>query len=463
MDATKRPLQIPPGFSTYAEKHGIFQLLERLLQKIIITQPDDPLAFMTDFLKQDNDDVHKIVVQGPPVSGKRQIAIEYLHENQHIPSNILVPILEDRLRMLDCQNKASFYLLKYRGWLLEGFPQNREQALAMQVAGIMPKHFVLLDAPDAVLVERCLGKRIDPITGDVYHILFYPPDDALVADRLEQQQNYNTDDVSSRLAIFQRHIDGIIECYNKVSKKINADQPIGDVFAQVLSFLCTKSKSNSPFTPRVVLLGPTGSGKSTQADLLSKKYQLINVCVDSLVKEAIVKQSKAGNGIKLYLDRGVAAPDALMFQLVKERLCQLDCIKKGWVLHGYPRTREQAVRMAEIGLEPNRVFALDIPTDSILERLSLRGTDPITGARYHMHYNPPRTNEIASRLRTHPDDTEDAIMKRLSAYQIFIDDICEFYGNTIKHINADQDPHTIFESLEAGIVSPLPVRPDTPF
>lgn len=63
----------------------------------------------------------------------------------------------------------------------------------------------------------------------------------------------------------------------------------------------------------------------------------------------------------------------------------------------------------------------------------------------------------------HPDDTEEAIMKRLSAYQIFVDDICEFYEDTVKHINADQDPHTIFESLEAGIVSPLPIRPDTPF
>lgn len=104
-----------------------------------------------------------------------------------------------------------------------------------------------------------------------------------------------------------------------------------------------------------------------------------------------------------------------------------------------------------------RQFFLDVPNDSVLERLTLRATDPITGERYHMLYNPPRTPEVKERLQRFPKDSEDEVRKRLAQYHAYVEEIADFYLDG-QHVNADQDPHTVFECLESMIVNPLPKR-----
>ena len=101
------------------------------------------------------------------------------------------------------------------------------------------------------------------------------------------------------------------------------------------------------------------------------------------------------------------------------------------------------------------MFFLGVPTDSVLERLTLRATDPVTGDRYHMLYNPPRTQEVKDRLKIRPKDTDEAVRKRQSQYQTYIEELQDFYTFG-QHINADQDPHTVFESIESMIVNQLP-------
>ncbi|XP_015750795.1 PREDICTED: adenylate kinase 8-like, partial [Acropora digitifera] len=102
---------------------------------------------------------------------------------------VIFPMFISMLIMLDDDDKTEFLLVgtkqqPAKGWLLEAFPQTREQAQALQAEGIIPKHFVLLEAPDTVLIERVLGKRVDPETGDVYHATFDPPTDTSVVQRL---------------------------------------------------------------------------------------------------------------------------------------------------------------------------------------------------------------------------------------------------------------------------------------
>ncbi len=106
-----------------------------------------------------------------------------------------------------------------------------------------------------------------------------------------------------------------------------------------------------------------------------------------------------------------------------------------------------------------RVFFLDVPNDSVLERLTLRATDPITGDRYHMLYNPPRTQEVKERLEISPVDTEEEVRKRLGQFAAYAEEIQDFYLDA-QHINADQDPHTVFECIESMVVDPLPKQLD---
>lgn len=100
---------------------------------------------------------------------------------------------------------------------------------------------------------------------------------------------------------------------------------------------------------------------------------------------------------------------------------------------------------------------MDVPNDSVIERLTLRATDPITGERYHMLYNPPRTQEIKERLQKHPKDGEDAVRRRLAEYSAYVEELADYYTEG-QHVNADQDPHTVFECIESMIVNPLPKR-----
>lgn len=466
---------IPPEFATYAEKHGIFEMYKRMIESLVVSKPDDPIHHLINLLRRENDDVPSVVILGPPCSGKRSIAKlvcgklrcahltpqnlveeaditirdkarDYLQNNEPIPLDLWLKILSERMQMYDTQKK---------GWVLEGFPETREQAIALQINGIYPKHCIVLEAPDTVLIERAAGKRVDTKTGDVYHTTFDWPGNPEVQERLEEPDGLSEEAMVQKLVLYHRHIAGILGCYEQVVKPVNADQPKADVFSQAFSFLCSQARSNAPHTPRVILLGPTGSGKGVQAALLANKYNLVKVSCGQLIKQAISQETKSGMAAKPYVEKEMMMPDSIVLDVLKERLCQLDCVTRGWVLSGYPRTREQAEQLEKAGLRPNRVFFLDVPNDSVIERLTLRAMDPITGERYHTLYNPPRSQDVKDRLWRNPKDNEENVRKLLSQYFAYVEELSDFYVDG-QHVNADQDPHTVFECLESMICKPLP-------
>jgi len=456
MDATKKPLLIPPEFSIYAEKHGVFQIYEMLLKKLLIKQPDDPLQAIVDWLQEPHN-VPNIIVLGPPGAGKRSISRQaadqlgcvYICKEQlsGTTNEQIVAEIKKKTESADCAEK---------GWLLEALPENRTQAVGLQVAGIFPKHVVLLDAEDTVLIERVMGKRIDSITGDVYHATFHPPDKPDVLKRLKSDPNATEAIMHTRLAQYHRTIEGILRCYQRMYKHVNADQPKDDVFTQCISYLSMKQRTNAPHTPRIILLGPVGSGKSVQAALLESKYNIVNINCEEVIKRTLESESELGESMKPYSERSVRIPDDLIVQALKNRLGQIDSVKRGWVLHGFPSTRTQVDALSHAGYEPNRVIVLDLPCDTSVERLSLRAVDPQTGERYHILYNPPKSNDVKTRLKTHPDDEESEIFRNYGDYQAHIEDILEFYEHLKQHINADQDIQAVFECIETMIVNPLP-------
>ncbi|XP_065830261.1 adenylate kinase 8-like [Oscarella lobularis] len=473
MDATKRPLRIPPDFTLYAEKHKIFQLYERIIQELIVTQPDDPLQAIIDILKRPKDNVHRVIICGVPGSGKRTMSklVSSRLRLVHItPKDLLndedSPIVQaarkstgpispaswgeifrERVLKADCQNK---------GWVIEGFPRTREEALALQSVGVLANHFILLDVKDDVAFERNMAKRVDPQTGDVYNTVYGMPNDPKVSARLKE---WDASDLSQNIQEHHRKIDGVLSCYTHIAKRINADQPKEDVVALILNFLCSSSRSMAPHTPRVVLLGPTGSGKSKQASLLASKYGLVDVSCSDIIKKAMAAGTKLGEAMKPYMERGLMIPDDLVMNALKARLSQLDCATRGWILHGYPKTPPQAELLIQAGYEPSRVFFLDVSVDSVMERLTQRRTDPLTGERYHLLSRRPPTEQVAQRLKIHPKDEEEAVLQRLHQYQANYDDIEEVFSSQSQHVNGDQDAHTVFELLESMLIKPVPQEP----
>uniref|UniRef100_H2Z0X8 Nucleoside-diphosphate kinase n=1 Tax=Ciona savignyi TaxID=51511 RepID=H2Z0X8_CIOSA len=478
MDATKKPLRIPPSFGVYAEEHGIFDMYKRLLCQLIINKPTEPIQYVIDWLKRDNNPVPKIAVVGPPASGKSGIskvlsntinsvhitsdvllddelsdaanaAKKLMSSSQSVPNNLWVDMIGERLKRKDCLR---------RGFVLEGFPENREQSILLQAQGIMYTHLVVLDAPNTVLIERQAGKRIDPTTGDVYHTTFDWPQDPTIQARLLVPQGISDDETRAKLNDYNRNIDGVLATYPTIHKLINADQPKADVLAQTFTFINTQERTEAPHTP-IVLIGPTGSGKSCIAQRLAAKYKIVDVSCGTLIREQVANGTKLGEALREYVDDDQRVPNPLATKVVSDRLMQLDASTRGWVLHGYPLTRDQAENLSDAGLKPNRTYFLDIPDDCVIERLCYRLTDPISGERYHTLYNPPRSTDVKQRCQQNPKDSEDAVRQLLNEYHSYAEDITDYYSEEgALRINADQDPQTVFEYIESTLVNPLPTK-----
>ncbi|XP_068270124.1 adenylate kinase 8 [Nyctibius grandis] len=467
----------PPPVGAYAEERELFGLLQNMLEELLIHKPDDPIQYMINHLKQNNDDAPRICILGPPASGKTIVAMwlskrldairisqetllfkeilartkeakAYKERKQKIPNALWADLIQERLSNLDCIKQ---------GWILEGFPENREQAWMLQSSGIIPRHVVVLYAPDTVLIERNSGKRLDPFTEEVYHTTFDWPSEPLVQQRLVKPEDLSEQEMSEKLLEYHRNFPEVFQTYQKVLKSINADQPSMDVLSQVLTYVQTRHRSAAPFTPRVVFCGPPGSGKSLQAALIAQKYGLVNICCGQLLKEAVADKTKLGALVKPYMDDGYPVPDNLVMKILSERLNALDCMTNGWVLSGFPRDIEQAEQLQKSHVAPNRVFFFNIPYESIMERLSQRRTDPVTGERYHTTFRPAPTPKIQARLRQNPRDTEENIEERVEAYYRNIKEVEDFYENAF-FVNADQDPHVVFEFIESCIIKPLPCK-----
>jgi len=123
--------------------------------------------------------------------------------------------VKDRLQEKDCQEK---------GWLLDGFPRTQAQAKALEDAGVEADCFLFLDVPDEVLVERVVGRRTDPETGKIYHMVFSPPEDEEVLQRLEQRSDDTEEKVKVRLQQFHANVDAVKDSYTDISVSVNGNQ-----------------------------------------------------------------------------------------------------------------------------------------------------------------------------------------------------------------------------------------------
>ncbi|XP_032904569.1 adenylate kinase 8 [Amblyraja radiata] len=479
MDATKKPLRISPEFGVYAEKHGVFQSLQRMMQCLLVDRPQDPIQYMIDHFKTENDEVPRIFLLGPPVSGKHSIAkmlcdqittnlltlddmltdvisesaeeIRILKaKSRDIPNTLWAKLILERLSKTDCIK---------RGWVLVGFPQTREQARAIQEIGIAPEHVVVLDAPDTVLIERNLGKRIDPDTNEIYHTIFNWPTSTKIQNRLEKPAGITEEETVKRLLAYRQVGHGVLNSYSKKHQIINADQPSVDVLSQVLSHVQSRHRTVAPFTPRIILHGPPGSGRSLQAALIAEKYRIVNISCGQLLREAVATETRFGETIKPYVESRQPVPDAMVMKCMSQRLSKLDCSTLGWVMHGFPHHAVQAEMLKDAGFLSNRVFFMELPDDAVVERLSMRMVDPTTGKRYHSIYKPAPNSQVYSRCKINPKDFEENVQKELEDYRTNISELEQFYRPVIR-VNADQDPHTVFEYIESCIVKPLPKQPN---
>ena len=181
---------------------------------------------------------------------------------------------------------------------------------------------------------------------------------------------------------------------------------------------------------RLILLGPPGAGKGTQADLLCKEFNIPKISTGDMLREAIANQTDLGKEVSSILDSGALVSDEIIGSLLEERLSNDDCAN-GYLLDGVPRTLGQASILERMGIEFTNVIEIKVDDEVIVNRMSGRRVHPQSGRNYHIDFNPPKkegvddfTNEP---LIQREDDKPETVLKRLDVYHEETKPLSDFY------------------------------------
>jgi adenylate kinase len=334
-------------------------------------------------------DALRLEVRNGTELGKQ--AKEAMEAGKLVSDELIISIVKARLDQEDCKTK---------GWLLDGFPRSGPQAEALAATGITATHFLLLEVDSHILVERCVGRRSDPVTGKIYHLKFNPPpEDPEIQARLL----HRSDDTEEAM------------------------------------------------TKKVIICGAPASGKGTQCERISEQYGLVHISTGDVLRDNVKQGTDLGKVAKAYMEEGKLVPDMLMIDIVQQRLVEEDCKTKGWLLDGFPRSGMQAAALEAAGVEPTHFILLDVPANILVERCTGRRSDPVTGKIYHLKFKPPPEN-IAYRLIQRSDDNAEAMGKRITMYESNVEQVLPLYTKVLRNFDGtahpDQITKKVFDFLE---------------
>jgi adenylate kinase len=209
----------------------------------------------------------------------------------------------------------------------------------------------------------------------------------------------------------------------------------------------------------IILLGPPGSGKGTQAKMVADKYHVKHISTGDILRENVRNGTPLGKEADSYMKKGQLVPDQLLVNIIKDRLAQPD-VKGGWMLDGYPRTIPQAEALEKIlpslGQKIDVVLNIDVPDKELVDRLSGRRMCKC-GVSYHLQFNPPKVpgkcDVCGGELYHRSDDQAEAIMKRLDAYHKQTQPLIDYYNKKgiIATINGSGDIKKIFAEVSKAL------------
>jgi adenylate kinase len=182
---------------------------------------------------------------------------------------------------------------------------------------------------------------------------------------------------------------------------------------------------------RLILLGPPGAGKGTQATYLTKHFGIPQISTGDMLRAAVKAGTPLGVAAKKVMDSGALVSDDIIIGLVKERLKQADCAK-GYLFDGFPRTIPQAEAMRDAQVAIDYVLEIDVPAEEIIGRMSGRRAHLASGRTYHVKFNPPKVegkdDVTGEPLVQREDDREETVKHRLDVYQAQTRPLVEFYS-----------------------------------
>jgi len=310
------------------------------------------------------------------------------------------------------------------------------QALALQRLKVIPDKFIHLNirAESSIHHLKQQAYKHNPqLYGDEL-------DQTALQIYSEYEMNMNAVRASFKQFIFE---------YNA------ADKAVSDVTKDLARMLRLRYKDDAPRRPpRVILLGPPGAGRSTQAKVLANTFGVVNVSPMELLKA----EAERNPGIKLKvresLEKGDPIPDEIMLRLVDARLRQSDCRVNGWVLDGFPENEAQVNLLRAMRIKPSLVVIFEQPVENSVTNLSVnKKVDPQTGIFYNDldTENMPKSEIVKSRLIHLPEDSEANVRKRYVAWNANISNLEEAFKNVLLSCPSDKHSESIAETIADAI------------
>jgi len=207
---------------------------------------------------------------------------------------------------------------------------------------------------------------------------------------------------------------------------------------------------------KIILLGPPGAGKGTQAKSISSKYEVPHISTGDIFRKHIAKLTPLGVQAKKFIDKGQLVPDELTIDIVKHRLVKDDC-SGGFLLDGFPRTVKQAealdIFLSEAGSEVDKAVFIEVPKGFIIDRMTGRRVCLTCGASYHIKYNPPRISDrcdtCGSDLIQRKDDEISTVSERLDVYDKQTQPLIKYYRdkNVLATVDGTKPINDVFKNI----------------
>lgn len=211
---------------------------------------------------------------------------------------------------------------------------------------------------------------------------------------------------------------------------------------------------------RVILLGPPGAGKGTQAASIIEKYSVPHISTGDIFRKNIKEGTELGRKAKEFMDKGQLVPDSLVVEIVEDRLKESDC-KNGFLLDGFPRTEAQADALDKVlenmNANLNKVINIKVDPAVLLERAVGRRICKSCGATYHITFNPAKVEGVCDKcegeLYQRSDDNEETVANRIKVYVDETSPLIDYYTkkNIIANVDGEQDIDKVFEDIKSAL------------
>ncbi|ORX45569.1 P-loop containing nucleoside triphosphate hydrolase protein [Piromyces finnis] len=435
------------GFAEYADKHDIFNIFHDMLQKLLTKQPMDPIEYMIEHLQQPQ--VPSIILHGITTSNTKVVgsilarklncehivvselikeAIEmktslgvqaesYYNDRRMVPDNIVISLIFKKIQDQSVVN---------RGWILQGYPKTREQALLMKRKGIIADSFILLDISEETVNKYISDMKYDTKTSTAYHEKYNPPPNNIRLDNLIDIPVEFLIRIKNKIEFYNRNLPNIANCFKSIYRSYYYPDGIygkeEDVANAIYNNLGQRPIIDNPFCLKIAIAGLPGSGKTLLSEFIAKRYGVVHVSVENVILEEISTNSELGFILKSFVNHYNKAPKDIVLDLIVRRLKKEDCEQNGWILDGYPTTQEEIDGLNKFEIYPNRLIYLDVPKETCISRLVDRRIDTKTGYRHNIQNLPPEIEKMVgnaqqqqslSKLRQQEHDKKSYVLERM--------------------------------------------------